>query len=48
MKLFDFVQFGELMAPGHSIALDGAQIQIDNYLEEFRESLVYSLLRANP
>ena len=35
------------MAPGHSIELEVAQIQIDNFLKEFRESLVYSLLRAN-
>ena len=48
MKVLDFVQFGEPVALGHSIALDGAQVQIDSYLAEFRESFVYSLLRGNP
>lgn len=36
------------MTLDHSIALDVAQIQIVNFLKGFRESLVYSLLRANP
>ena len=47
MNILDSVQFGEPMAPGHSIALEGAQIQIDSYLEAFREPLEYSLLRAD-
>ena len=32
MKILDSVQFGEPVDPCHSIALEGAQILIDNYL----------------
>ena len=42
MNILDSVQFGEPMAPGHSIALEGAQIQIDSYLEAIHEPFKYS------
>ena len=48
LNILDSDQVGEPMALGHSIALEGAQIQIDSYLEAFREPLEYSLLRADP